>query len=45
MYYFISSNEEYNLEVKLERLPLTVARWPKYKADAPGQKAGAPPES
>lgn len=37
-------NEEYNLDVKLERLPLSVARWPKYKADQDGQKAGAAPE-
>jgi peptide chain release factor 3 len=28
-------NDEYKLEVKLERLPYTVARWPRTKAGAP----------
>jgi peptide chain release factor 3 len=38
-------NDEYGLEVKLERLPLGVARWPKYKTDAPGIKAGDRPKA
>ena len=38
-------NDEYGLEVKLERLPLGVARWPKYKEDGPGVKAGDRPKA
>ncbi len=43
-------NDEYNLDVKLERLPLSVARWPYYKSDEglklpPGVKAGERPKS
>lgn len=34
-------NDEYGLDVKLERLPLTVARWPRYKTDAQNLPAGA----
>jgi len=43
-------NDEYNLEVKLERLPLGVARWPHYKTEEgvqlpAGVKPGDRPKS
>jgi len=38
-------NDEYKLDVKMERLPLGVARWPKLKEDQGGLKAGDRPTS
>ena len=43
-------NDEYNLDVKLERLSLSVARWPVYRSDEgavlpPGTKPGERPKS
>jgi len=38
-------NDEYGLEVRLDRLPLGVARWPQYKEGTAGVQPGARPES
>lgn len=38
-------NDEYSLDVKLERLPLGVARWPRYKEGIHGVSAGTIPKS
>jgi peptide chain release factor 3 len=38
-------NDEYKLEVKLERLPYGVARWPRFKSDIPGVVAGGLPKT